>query len=129
MTLTRVRTSLVLVTVIIIASVALLTYVDGPIDRIPRIWASATSPDGTFTVKVYKKRLALLPTNRVGILVRIWNKQGQLVYDRIIFQDNWWYYDIGDMYKNIVFDRDEIRVGPKFTPDDYFVIKKSELKG
>ncbi len=59
--------------------------------------------------------------------MRIWETNGNLIYDRIIFEDDWWNGDIDDMYSKIVFENDEIRIGPKFTPDDYFVIKKTDL--
>ena len=125
---TRTKFWLVILTAVIIVGVGIFTYVNGPIDHIPRLRVSATSPDQALTVSVYKKQLAFFPQGRVGILVRVWETNGNLIYDRIIFEDDSWNWDIGDMYSKIAFENDEIRIGPKFTPDDYFVIRKAELR-
>jgi len=124
----RTRTLLIISAVTVILGIGAFTCVIGPIDHVPRLYAFAKSPDGTLIVRVLKKRLSLWPNVRMGILVRISNRQDEVLYERIIFEDSWWDYDIGEMYKQIVFDQDEIRIGPKFTPDDYFVVKKSELR-
>ena len=121
---TRTRPSLVILTAAIISGLAILTYVDGPIDHIPRIRVSATSPDGALSVNVYKKRLSI---SRVGILVRISNQRKQLIYDRIIHVDGWWHWDFEGMYSKISFEGEEIRIGPRYSPDEYFVITRQEL--
>lgn len=113
---------------IVILSISAFLYVFGPIDHIPRIRAVSKSPDGALVVRVYKKRLSLLPTVRTGILVRILDARQDVLYERIIFEDSWWHHDFEDMYTQIVFEGDEIRIGPKFTPNDYFVIKRTELR-
>jgi hypothetical protein len=112
---------------VVITVVWAFTYVVGPLDSVPRLRASAKSPDGLITTRVYKQRLALYPILRVGILVRISDNQEVVLYERVIFEDSWWNEDIGEMYKYIAYEGDEIRIGPKYSPKEYFVIKRSEL--
>lgn len=124
----HVKTPQVVITVVVITVISLFVYIFGPLDKIPRLRVSAISPDKTLIVKVYKQRLSFYPTLRVGISVNIYDNQNTLLYDKVIFEDGWWNADIGEMYSQISFVNDEIRIGPKFSPDDYYVIKKSELR-
>ena len=118
-----------LVTLGVILSLYLgLTYFIGPLDSIPRLRATAQSPDGSLLVNVYKQRLALYPKPRVGILVRIYENGEKLVYEKIIFEDGLWDHDIGEMYQNIYFNDSEILIGPKYSPEENFVIKRADLK-
>jgi hypothetical protein len=113
---------------IIIGLIGVFIYHFGPLDSIPRLRASAISPDRSLTVKVYKQRLALYPNLRVGVLVKIYDEEGRKIYDKIIFEDGWWNEDIGEMYTRIMFNDSEILIGPKFSPDEYYIIKKDDLK-
>ena len=63
----------------------------------------------------------------VGILVRVYDGQNNMVYDKVVFKDGWWDADVGEMYSKILFADNEIKIGPKFSPDDYLVIKNTEL--
>lgn len=117
--------------ILVVVAVAILVFgvvkTFGPFDSLPRLRASARSPDGKLTVKVFRQMLQHFPSLRVGLFVRVYNDQEKLIYERKIFEDGWWDEDFGEMYKNIVFDGEEIRIGPKFDAADYFVIRKSEL--
>lgn len=115
------------ITIVVIMVIWLFVHIFGPLDNIPRLRVFATSPDKALIVKVFKKRLSFYPSIRVGILVNIHNNQNTLLYDKVIFEDGWWNDDIGEMYSQILFVNEEIWVGPKFSPDDYYVIKKSDL--
>lgn len=123
----RINSSTVLLVLFVIAAVAVVTLVHGPLDPIPRLRASATSPDGSLTVKVYQNRIVLFPPRGVRVVVKVFNKQGETVYEKNVFEDGWW-HDVGLMYNKIDFEADEIRVGPKQRVEDYFVIKRAELK-
>ena len=127
MRLKRVSLSTVFLVLFVIAVVAGVTLVHGPLDPVPRLRASATNPDGSLTVKVYQKRPDLFPPMGVAVVVKVFNRQGETVYEKTVFEDGWW-HDVGEMYKKIYFDADEIRVGPKQLWTDYFVIKRAELK-
>jgi hypothetical protein len=118
------------IVIVIIAIILVWLFFDivGPLDKIPRLRVSATNQDKTLVVKVYKKRLSFYPKLRVGILVNIYDNQDTLLYDKVIFEDGLWDHDIGEMYSEILFVDDEIWIGPKFTPDEYYVIKKSDLR-
>lgn len=117
--------------VLVVVAVAILVYgvvrTFGPFDSLPRLRASARSPDGKFTVKVFREMVQHYPSLRVGLFVRVYDDKEHLIYERKIFEDGWWDEDFGEMYKNIVFEGEEIRIGPKFDTTDYFVIRKSEL--
>lgn len=117
---------------LVVVAVAILVYgvvrTFGPLDSFSRLRASARSPDGKLTVKVSREMLQHYPSLRVGVFVRVYDDEENLLYERKIFEDGWWDEDLGEMYKKIVFDDQEIRIGPKFDPSDYFVIPKSELR-
>jgi hypothetical protein len=119
------KTGIFLLVVVVIV-VAAFTYVVGPLDSVPRKRASATSPDGALTVEVFKQRLSLFPKLRVGILVRVTDQTNKLLYEKIIFEEGWWNADIGEMFKQITFSGDEIRIGPMFSPDEYFTIRRPD---
>jgi hypothetical protein len=122
-----IRMPQVVVTVIAVICSWAAVNIFGPLDSIPRLRANAVNTDRTLSVKVYKKRLSSFSTTGVGILVRVYDGQNNLLYDKVVFEDGWWDADVGEMYSKIVFAGDEIKIGPKFSPDDYFVIKKSDL--
>ena len=109
--------------------VGLFVYVTGLHDYIPRLRASAKSPDGMLTVAVYQKRLMPRPFfPRMGATAKIYDRNGNLIYERIIFNDDDWDDTVGNAFKEISFVDDEIRIGPGFyAPEQIYVIKKSEL--
>lgn len=124
-----IKTTHVVLALIVILGLCGAVRIFGPFDKAPRLRADATSPDQTLRVQVFQKRLSFFPTLRFGILVRVYDNQSNLLYDKIIFEDSWWNEDLGEMYTQIIFDTAEIKIGPKFSPTDYYVIRKSDLKG
>ena len=106
-----------------------MVYVTGALDYIPRLHASAKSPDGALTVMVYRKRLSPGPFfARLGAIAEVYDGDGKLVYKDTIYKDDDWDDTLGDAYKQISFTDDEIRIGPKaYRPDSSVVIRKSEL--
>ena len=102
------------------------TYFCGPIDHIPRLHASAQSPDGVITVKVFRQTVSFTRPE-YDVIAKVFDQHGNLVYERKIYQESMW-SELDNQYRNITFQGDEIRIGPKFSADEYFVIKRSELK-
>lgn len=100
------------------------TYLFGPIDPIPRLHASAESPDRELMVKVYRKRV-LLWRPAFAVIARVYDKRGELLCEKELYADGWW-YDAGYMYRRITFEGGEIRIGPKFSPNGYAVIHEGE---
>lgn len=125
--LRRVRLYMVSLALFVIASIWLLTYVIGPLDTVPRNRISTESPDQVLTVQVVKKRVSLCPL-RVALIARIYDDKDSLIFEKQIFEDGWWNEDVGEMYSKVVFVGDEILIGPGFSPDEYFIIKKSDLR-
>lgn len=74
-----------------------------------------------------KQGLGRYPS-RAGILVRIHDREEKAVYEKIIFEDGRWDEDVCEMYQRTVFNEAQMLIGPKFTPGDYFVIKRADLK-
>ncbi|MEQ1643317.1 MAG: hypothetical protein ABL959_07755 [Pyrinomonadaceae bacterium] len=107
----------------------LLIYLTGLIDYIPQLRASAQSPDGELSVSVYQKRMTPRPFfARMGAYVQIIDQKGALVYKKEIYHDDDFDDTVGVAFKDIVFEGDEIRIGPGvYIPNKYFIIKRSEL--
>src|SRR5689334_7571679 len=96
------------------------TYLFGPVDPIPRLHASAESPDGAITVKVYRKRISLRPS-KVAVLASVYDRRGELLFEKEVFADGSW-YDAESMFRRINFGGGEIRIGPQYSPDEFVVI-------
>lgn len=114
---------------VFVLAVTLLVWVMvrviGPLDTIPRVRVAATSPDGKFTVQVLQKRLKLFPSLRFGVFVRVTDENQNEIYNRSVFEDSWWSSDLGEMYTRVLFQDDQILVGPKFDANDYLILKAS----
>lgn len=104
-----------------------ITYLFGPLDSIPRLHASARSPDGALTVRVYRKRVSLPPSPEIDMIARVYDRQGTLIYEQKIYQEALW-SELDDLFRNITFEDDEIRIGPKFSPEEYVVIREADFK-
>ena len=102
------------------------TYFFGPLDSVPRLHASAQRPDGAFTVKVYRQRISLGPPE-IDMIAKVFDQRGNLIYQKKIYQEGMW-SELENLFRNITFEGDEIRIGPKFSPNEYVVIKQTDLK-
>src|SRR3954471_15906910 len=101
-----------LVIVVLVGAVHLIT---GVFDYIPRLRAQAISPDGTLTVKVYQKRLMPRPFfPRMGAVAKVYDRNGNLVYQNIFFRASDFDDTLADAFKQISFQTDEIVIGPGF---------------
>lgn len=116
-----------LIVIAAVLSVGIFVRLFGPVDSIPRERASELCYNEEIKVTISEKRLSSIPVSRVGILVRITDQRGTVLFDQIIFEDGWWYEDIGEMYKNVRCTDDAIFIGPKFDPEDYYKIPRSTL--
>ena len=123
----RVHPYLAASAVLFILCLACFTYFFGPLDSIPRLHASAQSPDGAFTVKVYRKRISLLPSSEIDLVAKVYDRQGNLIFEKKIFQESMW-NELDNLFRNIFFDGDKIRIGPSFDPDWYYVIGRTDLE-
>jgi hypothetical protein len=104
-----------------------ITYFFGPLDSIPRLHASTQSPDGALRVEVYRKRTSLPPSPEIDVIAKVYDRQSNLIYEKKIFQEAMW-SELDNLFRNITFESEEIRIGPKFSPDEYIVIRKADLK-
>ena len=97
----------------------------GPLDYRPRLEASAESPDGALTVKVFRQRNPEYSLY-VGaeMYVRVYDREGRLVYEKLIGSDGAW-DELNHAYKNIIFDGDHIRISHCW--DRVFVINRLDL--
>ena len=82
MKLRRINSLTVFLVLFALAVVAGITYFYGPLDPVPRLHASATNPDGSLAVKVYKERLTLLPASGVRVVAKVYNREGETMYER-----------------------------------------------
>jgi hypothetical protein len=121
---------LIAVTFTFLSCAGLVVYVTGVIDYIPRLRASAVSPDGSITVKVYQKRLQSGPLfARMGAVAKVYDRGGHVVYENVIFHDDDWDNTVGQAFNEIAFVGDEIRIGPGFyARSQIYVIRTSDLK-
>jgi hypothetical protein len=119
-----------ILSIILVALAGLFHYVTGVFDYIPRLRASAKSPDGVLTVKVYQKRLMPRPFfPRMGAVAKVYDGNGDVVYENIIFRDSDWEDTLGSTFNQISFEGEEIRIGPGFYDStQVYVIRKSDLK-
>jgi hypothetical protein len=117
-----------LVIVVLVGAVHLIT---GVFDYIPRLRAQAISPDGTLTVKVYQKRLMPRPFfPRMGAVAKVYDRNGNLVYQNIFFRDSDFDDTLADAFKQISFQTDEIVIGPGFYDSRLvYIIQRSTMTG
>jgi hypothetical protein len=113
--------------VLFILCLAGFTYIFGPLDSLPRLHASAHSPDGALTVKVYRQRVSLPPTSEIHLIAKVYDRQGNLVFEKKIFQEAMW-SELDTLFRNVRFDGDTISIGPGFDAAWSYVIEKKNLK-
>lgn len=108
----------------------LIIYAMGLLDYIPQLRASAVSPDGALTVKVYERRLSPRPLfARMGASAKVYDNRGNLVYDNLIYHDDDWDDTVGQAFNQISFEGDEIHIGPGvYDRNKDWIIKRSDLK-
>ena len=75
-------------------------------------------------MKVYRKRVSLLPSN-VAVIARVYDRRGELLLEKEVFADGW-RYAMDSMFRRITFEGREIRIGPKWSPDEYVMIRGEE---
>ncbi len=111
------------------STVGAIIYIMGLYDYIPQLRASAVSPDGRFSVKVYQKRLMPRPFfPRMGATAEVYDRSGNLIYEKLIYNDDDW-DDAVSGFNEISFESNEIHIGPgAYNPDNIHKIKISDLK-
>ena len=82
----------------------------GPLDYHPRLHASAVSPDGALTVKVFRQRNPSY-SFFVGaeLYAKVYDRDGKLLYERLIGADGAW-DELNYSYREIDFDGNCIRI-------------------
>ena len=138
MKLDRVKTSVLVFTLSCLFGVA-LTFVTrqvpdslyspldgGPLGYRPQLVSSATSPDGTLLVKVFRQRNPSYSWY-VGaeMFARIYDNQGTLLYEQMIGSDGAW-SEVDNAFEDIKFEDDVIRISQLWGRARS--IKRSELK-
>jgi hypothetical protein len=98
----------------------------GPLDYRPRLEASAKSPDGSLTVKVFRQRN---PSYSIfagaEMYVKVYGEDGSLMHERLIGKDGAW-DELNHAYKKIDFEGDVIRISHWWGRDH--VISKADIK-
>jgi hypothetical protein len=128
--MTKKRATIIWLCILAISFVWAIIYGMGLHDYIPRLRASAVSPDAAFVVKVYEKRLMPRPLfPRMGATAEVYDSGGNLVYEKLIYNDDDWDDTVGTAFSQISFVGDEIHVGPgAYDPKQIHIIKMSDLK-
>ncbi len=89
------------------------------------------SPDGFWTVNVYRKNRSLYPHSSVDVSVRVYDRQGNVAFEKIYYPDvPEWKAD--QCCSEITFLGGKILIGPdRFYGDGAgdFMIDTSEMKG
>lgn len=129
--MTKSRKSRVLISVLVfVVLVGALQLGTGVFDFIPRLRAQATSPDGALTVKIYQKRLMPGPLfPRMGAVAKVFDSSGHLVHEDLFFRDSDFDNTLHDAFKQIVFEGEEIVIGPGFYDrSQRYIIRRSDWK-
>lgn len=123
------NSTLLKVSLISICCLSLLIYITGLIDYIPQLRASAQSPDGKLIVSVYQQRLFPRPfSERMGAFARITDRNGNLLYEEVIYHDDDWDDTVGNAFNKITFEANEIHISPgAYDSSKIFIINKSDL--
>lgn len=114
---------------IIVIFIGFVIRLTGLLDFIPTLRVSAQSTDKQFTVMVYQQRLFPRPFfPRMGAIAKVYDKQGNLIFNEVIYNDDDWDDTVGEAYKQISFEADEIHIGPgAYIPTRNYIIKISSL--
>jgi hypothetical protein len=127
------RTKTVLAVPVLILALLLgaWAYLLWPLDTSPHLYKYAKSSDGSWTVNLYRKHRSLSLGDPVDILVRVYDRQGNLAFEKSLYiVDSW---KQAEQYcSEITFDGTKIMLGPGFMSGDgpgFFVIDTSNLKG
>jgi hypothetical protein len=125
----RTQALLALGVVIGACGLGLLIYITGAVDYIPKVRASAMSPDGHLVVTVYERRITPRPIfPSMGAYVRVTDRNGKRLFQDWVYEDDDWDDTVGYSYNEIKFDGDEIRIGPDpYNPNKVFTIRRSDL--
>lgn len=121
--------TLLKVALIFLCCLGLLVYITGMIDYIPQLRVSAQSPDGELIVSVYQQRLFPRPFfPRMGAFARITDRNGNLLYEEVIYHDDDWDDSVGSAFNKIAFEVNKIHISPGvYDPNKIFVIDRSDL--
>jgi hypothetical protein len=97
----------------------------GPLYYRPRQVASATSPDATLTVKVFRQRDPSYSLfYGAQMYARVYDNQNRLMYERMIGSDGAW-SELDNAFEEIVFVGDRIHISQLWGRSH--VINRSEL--
>jgi hypothetical protein len=77
----------------------------------PHVYRTATSPDGSWSVTVLRKRSAPPPLEGVDVIVRVPDPKENILVDRVIDNRDIW-SDVDDRYPDVSCSNDEIGIGP-----------------
>ena len=108
-----------------------LAYIFWPVDTSPHLYKSAASPDGAWTVQLFRKYRSRVWQHPVDILVRVNDRQGNLIFEKSLYIVDTWSQP-EEYCSEIIFDGTKIILGPGAMSGDgpgAYVIDTTNLKG
>jgi len=113
---------------IVIIIIALAVGASWYAETRPQIYKSAVSPDGVWSVNVYRQRT--FPWfEGVAVIVEIKDNKNRVIYKETIDNRDVW-QDVEERYPELVCTNEEVKIGPGFWDGQkrtYFVLKRKEL--
>jgi hypothetical protein len=93
----------------------------------PHAYRHAISPDGNWSVTVFRQRVPPY-IEGVAVIVRVQDSKGHLLYyDKITTCDLW--SDVEKLCSEVLIDDQRIMIGPDYWgPNDYFQLTKKDLE-
>lgn len=126
----RTKIVLVVIAAVAITFAALIAYIVWPLDTRAHLYKSATSPDGAWTVNLYRGKRSYDLLAPVNISVQVVDRAGKLAYaDDVYIVDA--YRQAPEYCSYIEFVGNEIRLGPGRMYADgpgVRIIKTTDLK-
>jgi hypothetical protein len=94
------------------------------------VYRYAVSPEGTWSVTVFKERVSLFrePLGEgVNVIVRVQDREGRILFHERIDQRDLW-LDVDQRYPEVIIDEEKILIGPDYWgPNQFFALEKKDL--
>jgi hypothetical protein len=93
----------------------------------PSVYRHVTSPKGTWSVTVLRKRVSPF-IEGVDVIVRVEDKDGRILFQETIDRRDLW-SDVEMRYPTVLIDEQRILIGPHYwDANQFFTLDKSDLE-